>query len=75
MFILPILQTVTSIAGLLLSGIAMRYLKRNINIINEKVYSAMMIAMATLLLIFFAHLSTSLYELTLLHTDQIPNLK
>ena len=53
----------------------MRYLKRNINIINEKVYSAMMIAMATLLLIFFAHLSTSLYELTLLHTDQIPNLK
>lgn len=75
MFILPILQTVTSIAGLLLSGIAMRYLKRNINIINEKVYSAMMIAMATLLLIFFAHLSASLYELTLLHTDQIPNLK
>ena len=53
----------------------MRYLKRNINIINEKVYSAMMIAMATLLLIFFAHLSTSLYELMLLHTDQIPNLK
>lgn len=75
MFILPILQIITSIAGLLLSGVTMRYLRRNINIINEKVYSAMMIAMTTLLLIFFAHLSASLYELMLLHTHQIPNLQ
>ena len=75
MAILSILQILTSLAGLVLSGVAMRYLRRNVNIIHEKIYSVMMIIVATLLLICFALFDVSLYEFMLVQTEQIPNLQ
>lgn len=75
MLVLSILQILTSLAGLVLSGVTMRYLRRNVNIIHEKVYSTMMIVVATLLLICFALLGVSLYECVLTQTEQISNLQ
>ncbi len=74
MMILSILRLLTSIAGLVITCVATRYLRRRIDRINEHVYSTMMLVMATMSLICFALLSLNLYELSFEATSPIPNL-